>query len=131
MEKKKNATDNLTKKDLTKAILETLGIEAKPEVQFHPVRKWRFDVAIPEHMIAIEIEGGTFSNGRHTRGKGYQSDMEKYNEAVRLGWKLIRVTPQQVNSNYVINLISDLIWKDTTTNTLKASATGSGTNKKK
>jgi len=68
-----------------------------PEYKFHPARKWRFDYAIPKYMIAIEVEGGVWNNGRHTRGAGYIKDMEKYNEATILGWRILRYTPQQFN----------------------------------
>lgn len=64
----------------------------------HPVcaeRKWRFDVALPD-AIAIEIEGGAWTAGRHTRGKGFVADMEKYNVATLMGWRLLRFTPEQV-----------------------------------
>lgn len=64
------------------------------EYRFHPSRKWRFDCAWREHMIALEIEGGIWSQGRHTRGAGFLGDMEKYNAAVLLGWRVIRTTPQ-------------------------------------
>lgn len=55
-------------------------------------RRWRFDWAWPERMVAVELEGGIWTNGRHTRATGYQKDIEKYNTAVLLGWKLIRFT---------------------------------------
>lgn len=66
------------------------GLEVVAEYCFHPTRRWRFDFAIPDKMIAIEIEGGSWSGGRHTRGAGYNKDMKKYNEAVKLGWRLLR-----------------------------------------
>ncbi|MCB5206098.1 hypothetical protein [Methylovorus mays] len=52
---------------------------------FHPTREWRFDFARPDIKLAIEVEGGTLSGGRHTRGAGYEADCYKYNEAARLG----------------------------------------------
>jgi len=79
-----------------------------PEYKFHPKRKWRFDWANLELKIAIEIEGGAFTNGRHTRGAGFINDMEKYNEAIILGWKVFRVTPQQFNSFKHFDLIDRL-----------------------
>jgi very-short-patch-repair endonuclease len=66
------------------------------ELEFHPKRKWRFDFAWPERMIAAEVEGGTWSGGRHTRGKGYAEDCKKYNQAQYLGWKVYRFTSDQV-----------------------------------
>lgn len=78
--------------------LETLLKDAgfhRPEKQyrFHPTRKWRFDFAWPDLKIAIECEGGIFVNGGHNRGKIYSSNCEKYNQAVILGWRLLRYPP--------------------------------------
>lgn len=60
------------------------------EYQFHPDREWRFDFAFPLHKLAIELEGGVHSGGRHVRGTGYVNDLEKYNAATMLGWRLLR-----------------------------------------
>lgn len=67
-----------------------------PEYQFHPVRKWRFDFADVSKMIAVEIEGGTWSGGAHTRGRGFEEDCEKYNEAAVFGWRVFRFTGKMV-----------------------------------
>lgn len=66
------------------------------EHRFHPRRKWRFDFAWPDHGLAVEVEGGVYTQGRHTRGRGFTQDAEKYNEAALLGWTVIRVTPEHV-----------------------------------
>lgn len=68
----------------------------QPECTFGLPRKWRFDVGIPELGLAFEIEGGIFIQGRHTRGAAYQKDMEKYNTAAAMGWKVFRFTPKQI-----------------------------------
>ncbi len=65
------------------------------EHRFHSIRRWRFDFAHLKHKVAIEIEGGIWTKGRHTRGKGYLKDCEKYNEAQILGWKVLRYAPTQ------------------------------------
>jgi len=62
------------------------------EYKFVPDRKWRFDFAYPDKMIAIEIEGGVWNNGAHTRGRGYIEDTIKYNRAAIEGWTLLRYT---------------------------------------
>lgn len=67
----------------------------KEEFRFHPTRKWRFDFAHEELKIAIEIEGAVWVRGRHTRGKGYLADMEKYNTAQSMGWRVFRYAPNQ------------------------------------
>jgi len=46
--------------------------------------------------VAWEIEGGVYSGGRHTRGKGYEEDCRKYSEAAVLGWRVIRTTTEMV-----------------------------------
>ena len=66
------------------------------EFKFHPERRWRFDFAWPEHKLALEVEGAVWAGGRHTRGSGFVKDMEKYNKAVLLGWRILRTTPQNL-----------------------------------
>jgi hypothetical protein len=79
--------------------------EPTPEHYFALPRKWRFDWAWPDRKIALEQEGGAWTGGRHTRGKGFLNDMEKYNAAALAGWLLIRATPQMVNSGEAIELL--------------------------
>jgi hypothetical protein len=85
------------------------GYAALPEVRFHPERKWRIDVALTNRLdgqepsakpcaIAVEINGGAFSRGRHVRGDGFIKDMEKLNALTELGWRVLQFTPQQVLS---------------------------------
>ena len=63
------------------------------EHRFHPVRRWRFDFAWPDSRVALEVEGGAYSAGRHVRAEGFLADCEKYSEAAALGWRIIRVPP--------------------------------------
>lgn len=53
-------------------------------------RRWRFDLYSRAHRLAVEVEGGTFRAGRHSRGVGMSEDMEKYNEAVLRNIRLLR-----------------------------------------
>jgi very-short-patch-repair endonuclease len=66
------------------------------EYKFWPGRRFRFDYAWLAEKIAVEIEGGNFIHGRHSRGAGMRSDIEKYNEATMLGWKVYRFLPEQL-----------------------------------
>lgn len=75
------------------------------ELMFHPKRRWKFDFAWMTERIAVEVEGGVFSGGRHTRGAGFTADCEKYNEAALLGWAVLRVTGNQVKSGDALRLI--------------------------
>jgi very-short-patch-repair endonuclease len=82
------------------------------EVKFHETRKWKFDFAIVELKIAIEIEGGTWNYGRHTRPKGYQNDCNKYNAAQALGWKVFRFTTDDIINNRIIGFLYNYINPD-------------------
>jgi hypothetical protein len=62
------------------------------EYRFNPDRHWRFDFADIPMKIAVELEGGVFTRGAHTRGKHFESDLEKYNSAALLGWRVLRYT---------------------------------------
>lgn len=76
--------------------------EPKRECLFHPTRKWRFDFGWPDHGIACEVEGGVWTNGRHTRGAGFTEDCEKYNQAALLGFRVFRFTTDMVQSGKAI-----------------------------
>ena len=74
------------------------------EYKFHKKRKWRIDFCWPQYMLAFEIEGGIFVQGRHTRGKGFLGDIYKYNEIELQGFTLLRSPPDQLLS-YGMTLI--------------------------
>lgn len=70
-------------------------------------RRWRFDFAWPERLIAVEVEGGVFVGGHHSRGVGFTADCEKYNEAAVMGWLVLRVTPRQITEGHAIHWIKE------------------------
>ena len=73
------------------------------EYRFHPTRKWRLDVAWPDLMIAVEIDGGTTGmRGRHVRPGGFRNDCIKLNEAALLGWMIIRGDSQMVKNGNLL-----------------------------
>lgn len=77
-----------------------------PEHRFHPTRKWRFDWYFGgPRKIALEVEGAVWTGGRHTRGKGFLGDVEKYNEAAILGFTILRCTPGQVKSGEAFTIV--------------------------
>ena len=89
---------------------ELSAFSVRKEVEFVEGRRWRFDFAVTDRLVtrtllAIEIEGGAWTQGRHTRGKGFIADMEKYNHAALLGWRVLRFTPQQVLDGSAIAFI--------------------------
>lgn len=79
------------------------------EHRFHPDRKWAFDLAYPDARLAVEVEGGSWAGGRHTRGRGFQEDCRKYNAAVLAGWRLVRVTGAMVESGEAVATIADAL----------------------
>lgn len=88
------------------------GIHALPQFQFCPPRKWRFDFAIRNSNLAIEVEGGTWVNGGHNRGKGYEENCRKYNKAVEYGWRVLRFTTDMVMSLEAINTIVEVLERE-------------------
>jgi len=90
--------------------LAAVGISFIKEYRFHAKRMWRLDFAIfvnasPYDKLAVEVEGGTWSKGRHTSGKGFEADCEKYNEAAILGWRVLRFTTQMVEDGRALQAI--------------------------
>ena len=76
-----------------------------------PARRWRIDRAWPDLKIAVELEGGVYSGGRHTRGAGYEKDLEKYNAMTVAGWRILRYSANQLQDNpdWVVTQIVTLI----------------------
>ena len=79
------------------------------EFKFHPVRKWQFDFAWEDKLLAVEVEGGTWVKGRHTRGQGFENDCEKYNAATLMGWRVLRYTAKMIESGEAINQIEEAL----------------------
>lgn len=75
------------------------------ELRFHPKRRWRFDLAWIPQRLACEVEGGIWVGGRHTRGKGFEADCEKYAEALLLGWRVLRVTGGMISDGRALHLV--------------------------
>ncbi len=75
------------------------------EHRFHETRKWRFDLSWPDRMVAVECEGGVYSQGRHLRPGGFLGDLEKYNNATALGWAVYRVTAAMIADGTALKLV--------------------------
>lgn len=98
------------KRALFLALCRTNGLPTPAmEHRFYDGRRWRFDYAWPEHRIALEVEGGVWTGGRHTRGAGFLADMEKYNMAAVTGWAVLRTTPDKLETLSTIDLIAAAI----------------------
>lgn len=87
-------------------MLRMAGVEIpEREVRFHPTRDWRFDLAWPDRKFAVEADGGTWTKGGHVRGKHFESDCEKGNEAILLGWRVMHVTTDQIHDGRALVFI--------------------------
>ena len=76
------------------------------EYRFAPPRRWRFDMAWPDKMVAVECEGGVWTRGRHTRGAGFIADCEKYNRAALDGWCVLRFTSEHIHRGDAVTLVA-------------------------
>lgn len=89
-------------------------------------RKWRFDFAFPNVInhqdtksprksiskklgvlgdlvvqptcggLAVEVQGGIWTRGRHTRGAALKLEWEKLNTAAILGWRILYCEPGEI-----------------------------------
>lgn len=76
-------------------------------------RAWRFDLCWPDARLAVEVDGAIWTEGRHSRGAGYEADCEKLNAAVLLGWRVLRFTYGQVYSGYALATIEQALAQTT------------------
>jgi very-short-patch-repair endonuclease len=84
------------------------------ELRFaRPEREWRFDFAWPAQLVAVEIEGGTWIAGAHSRGKGFEEDCDKYNEAQLRGWRIFRFTTDQVEDGRAVAFMRRVFARET------------------
>jgi len=113
--------------DLKKVVAENQGIgeelaalwaQARPavkrpeqEYKFHRDRDWRFDLAWPRIMIAIEGEGGIFQKKpSHSSISGILRDIEKYNAATMAGWTVLRIHRGMIDDGsyrYIFDWVAD------------------------
>jgi very-short-patch-repair endonuclease len=100
---------------LLEAQLSQAGIPYEREYRFHPIRRWRADFGVIEPELAhdptilIEIDGGSWVAGRHTRGSGFEKDCEKHNAAAELGYRVLRYTPRMIESGEALEQIRRIL----------------------
>jgi len=121
----------IRRESLEDAFLKSLRMASLPaphrEYEFHPTRKWRFDFAwlragVDEQGcpytaanggLAVEVDGGSRTGGRHVRGSGYEEDARKLNEAALLGWQVLRFTSEMVRSLEAASVVKRALGKGT------------------
>lgn len=86
-----------------------------PEVEYRfcEPRLWRFDFCWPAYWLAVEVEGGFVRTLRgewhttygHASANRFIADVEKYNEAAMMGFRLLRFPSALVEDGTAIKLI--------------------------
>lgn len=91
--------------DALAAEMERVGIPPpEREYRFAPPRRWRFDFAWPDMLIAVEVQGGNLGGG-HFRYYGYENDCEKANQAAVMGWTLLHFTGAMIKDGRALSAI--------------------------
>mgnify|MGYP003349742837 FL=1 len=64
---------------------------------FDVKRLWEFDFAWPERRLAVELQGGQWTFGRHTRGgHEYRDELAKHRAAAIQGWLVLCYTTDDI-----------------------------------
>jgi len=91
--------------------LRAVGITAEREYRFHDGRKWLLDFAIPEYKIGIEVQGGNWVHGAHSRGSGLARDYDKINAAQLSGWCVLQFDTNMVSDGRALSTIQQALEK--------------------
>jgi hypothetical protein len=98
------------------AFFEQSGVPT-PELEwrFHEARRWRFDFAwrdsdykgriLTGTSVALEVQGGIWTAGRHSRGAAMIKEWEKLNEAAIQGWRILYCQPRDLMTKQTADTI--------------------------
>ena len=79
------------------------------EAKLIPGRKYRVDFYFPAAMLCVEVEGGTWTGGSHATGSGIETDCEKSALLAIGGYRLMRVTGNQVKDGRAVAWIGSAL----------------------
>jgi very-short-patch-repair endonuclease len=93
--------------------LKMAGLSARVvrEYRFAPPRRWKFDFYFAHAQLAIEVEGGVWIQGRHSRALGMIGDMTKYNQAAEMGITVLRYAGAHIVSGEALAQIERMLAK--------------------
>jgi len=72
-------------------------------------RRFRVDFCWPDHSLAVEVQGGIWTRGRHSRPMGIVKDYEKFNLLTLGGWRILLLTSLDVQSGRGLEMIQDAL----------------------
>ena len=80
----------------------------EPEREYKALkdRQFPWDLAWPEHRLLVEIQGGIYQRGAHSRGAGIERDMEKLNLATLAGYRSLQFSRGMIEDGTAVEVIS-------------------------
>jgi len=114
--------------DLLSVHLAELGLHSERQFAYAKGRRFKADFAVWQpwgvgnyrylipgqgypglRLCLIEVTGGIYSKQAHGSVTGVLKDNERLNQATLNGWKMLRFTPQQVESGEAKALIEEAL----------------------
>ena len=114
--------------DLLALHLAELGLHSERQFAYAKGRRFKADFAVWQpwgvgnyrylipgqgypglRLCLIEVTGGIYSKQAHGSVTGVLKDNERLNQATLNGWKMLRFTPQQVESGEAKRMVSEAL----------------------
>lgn len=87
--------------------LEQAGLPlGEPQYPVVEGRQHRFDRAWPNQRVAVEVQGGVWSDDGHGRKSMVASDCMKLSLAAAVGWRVLPLTREMIEDGTAVNLIA-------------------------
>lgn len=98
------------KPEIVKAYYKQCGLpEPVFEYRFHKTRLWRIDIAFIKQKVAVEVQGGVFVRGRHSRGAAMLKEWDKLNTLAAMGWRVLYCQPVDVCMNDFVQKVKSAV----------------------
>lgn len=79
------------------------------QYRYAPPRQLRADFLVEvnsyDHGLLVEVQGGVYTRQAHGSVTGVLADIDRLNAATIAGYRMLRVTPQMIDSGEAMNLI--------------------------
>lgn len=72
-------------------------------------RRYAWDFAWPDKRLLVEVQGGLWVRGAHSRPLGIQRDMDKLNIATLAGWRVLQVSAADIKSGAAVQCIGQAL----------------------